>query len=117
MPWPPTSEQFEKIPQVYRDFMLVLSAQNEMMKGGRRESPANVTMNRIALGKVFNALRFRYQYEPQQIVALAENLQSAGYISFVSETDVAPTPRGEELADAILLDREARLTVPPLPEL
>src|ERR1700704_1690883 len=105
MSWTP--EQIEQIPEVYRDFMLVLkpipdSGQHVLRSNG------------IPLSKVFNALRLKYQYEPEQVRTLADNLKKAG---FIEEDDLGffkPTGRGEALIGAIV---GVQMSVPALPDL
>ena len=71
MSWTPG--QIEQIPEVYRDFMLVLKP---IPDSGHHVSQ----IDGIPLSKVFNALRLKYQYEPEQVRTLAENLKRAGFI-------------------------------------
>ena len=109
MTW--TAEQIEKIPEVYRDFMLVLKP----IPDSRDRA---LKFKRIALSKIFNALRLKYQYEPEQIGALADNLKRAGLVDLDGLGFVWPTEKGESLIEAIVAWQEPEpLTIPQLPDL
>jgi hypothetical protein len=109
MSW--TAEQIEKIPEAYRDFMIALKAvpdtRDEVLK-----------INAIPLGRIFNFLRSKYAYEPEQVNALGENLRKAGFVDKDNLGFFWPTTKGEDLIEAISGQRRPLpATVPPLPDL
>ena len=111
MTW--TTEQIEQIPEVYRDFMLVLKA----IPDSRR---AVVQISGIPLGKVFNALAPKYGYAPEHTRALADRLRKAGLIEEDRLGFLWPTGKGEALIEAIAATPEPEwepIEIPELPNL
>ncbi|MEO6811783.1 MAG: hypothetical protein ABI353_21965 [Isosphaeraceae bacterium] len=103
----PTREQIEQIPEVYREFLLVLKPIPD-------SRGAVLEINGIPLGKVFNALAPKYGYTPSHVRALAVELQKNGLINPVDALGfVTPTPKGEDLIAAIAGAREPEpITIP-----
>jgi hypothetical protein len=109
MPW--TSEQIEKIPSVYRDFMLALKPVLDT-----RQSV--LTIAAIPLGSVYDALLTRYDLTAEQFRQLADNLRKAGLIDEDRLGFLTPTDKGEGLIDALAGKEEAASNgVPPFPDL
>src|SRR5690348_789 len=109
MPW--TREQIEKIPEVYRDFMMALKPVIDT-----RQSV--MTIAAIPLGSVYNALLTRYDFGPQQVRQIADNLKRAGLIEEDRLSFLTPTGKGEALIEAIAGTEETITNgVPPFPDL
>jgi hypothetical protein len=106
-----TSEQVEQIPEIYRDFMLILKSIPDS-----RQSV--VPINGLLLGNIFTSLRPRHHYEPSQIRAIADNLKKAGFVEEDGNGFFKPTSRGETLIEAISETLEpVSETVPDFPNL
>lgn len=107
-----TRDQIEQIPEVYREFLLVL-------KPILDSRGAVLKISGIPLGKVFNALAPKYGYTPSHVLALAGELQKNGLINPVDTLGfVTPTPKGEDLIAAIAGAREPEpINIPRFPSL
>src|SRR5436309_2245310 len=109
MQW--SKEQLEKIPEVYQDFMLILRPVID-------SRDAVLKISGIPLGQVFSALRTKYQYEPQEVRELAQNLREGGLINQDDLGFLTPTGKGEALIRAIAGNQEpVPSRVPELPPL
>ncbi len=116
MTW--TSDEIEKIPEVYRDFLLLLR-QDDSAEARNWQPQSQTVVGWVSLASMFNALRLKYQYSPRQVRAVAENLKKAGLIEEKSDGYIRPTEKGHELAGALLEDglRRELASVPPFPTL
>ena len=107
MPW--TREQIEKIPDVYRDFMIALKPIIDT-----RQSV--MTIAALPLGSVYNALQTRYDYSPQQVRQIADNLRQAGLIEEDRLSFLTLTGKGEALIKALAgVEETRRMASPPSP--
>ena len=106
-----TPEQVEQIPEIYRDFLLILKS----IPDSRRSV---MPINGLQLGEIFTTLRPKYHYEPSQIRSVADNLRNAGFLEENGLGFVKPTGRGEVLIEAIAETQEpVSKTVPDFPDL
>ncbi|HTU93807.1 MAG TPA: hypothetical protein VMF69_27250 [Gemmataceae bacterium] len=109
MTWTP--EQLEQIPEVYRDFMVVLKPVLDSKAPGRV-----LRINGIPFGMVYEALSNRYDYDIEQVRQLAHNLCREGWIEEDNLGFFTPTAKGEDLIRALSGSEDGvRKTVPPLP--
>lgn len=109
MPW--TREQIEQIPEVYRDFMVtlwpIIRSRQDVLR-----------INGIPLGRVLTALSTRYDYNPEQIRKIADNLEAGGWVAEDKFGFFTPTAKGETLIKQLMNDQEvSAVEVPPLPKL
>ncbi len=68
-------EQLEQVPEVYRDFMLVLKPVVDSKAPG-----VVLRINGIPFGMVYEALSTKYGYNTEQVRELAHNLRAGGWI-------------------------------------
>lgn len=106
-----TKAQLDRVPDIYRDFMLTLSpiirSRDEVLR-----------INGIPLGRIFTALVTKYQYTPEQIRKIADNLVGEGWVAEDKLGFFSPTAKGEDILRAILDAQEPEpVDVPPLPKL
>src|SRR4051794_18467259 len=92
MTW--TAEQIEQIPEVYRDFMLVLKAIPDS-----RHSVLKISG--IPLGRIYSALQMKYDYDFDRFRAIADTLRAQGFVEVDSLGFFKPTGEGEALIRAI----------------
>ena len=106
MQW--TMERIEQIPEIYRDFMLVLKAIPDSKN-------AALQITGLPLSKIFNALHMRWDYDPEQIRALADRLAAAHLVEVDHLGFVRPTAGGEQLIGVLAHAEEEPVTVPDFP--
>jgi len=106
-----TAEKIGQIPEVYRDFMMVLSPVVETRGAALRISG-------IPWGMIVGQLSTKYSYDHQHLRTVADNLRSQGFVDEDRFGFFAPTAKGEELIRALAGTEEVnKETVPPLPAL
>jgi hypothetical protein len=106
-----TKKQLDQVPEVYRDFMLILEPILDSKEPGRV-----LKVSGVHLGQIFNSLRLKYDYEPRAVREIADNLKKAGWIEEDEHGFVTPTAAGAGLIRALVRKREAVPSrVPPLP--
>lgn len=111
MTW--TLEQLERIPEVYRDFMIVLKPVLDSKTPGRV-----LRINAIHFNTVYEALSNRYDYDVEQVRQVAHNLRRDGWIEEDNLGFFTPTAKGEDLIRALSGSANGvGKTVPPLPAL
>jgi hypothetical protein len=109
MTW--TSDQLKQIPEVYRDFMIVLKPILDSKAPGRI-----LQITGIPFGMIYQALSNKHGYDSQQVRQLAHNLRVRGWIAEDDLGFFTPTAEGEDLIRALSgSENEVRKTVPPLP--
>jgi hypothetical protein len=109
MTW--TVEQLEQIPEVYRDFMIVLKPVLDSKAPGRL-----LRINGIHFGMVYEALSNKYGYDVEQVREVAHNLRRDGWIEEDNLEFFTPTAKGEDLIRALSgSGNGGGKTVPPLP--
>ncbi|MHB1425462.1 MAG: hypothetical protein ACYC3I_20025 [Gemmataceae bacterium] len=109
MTW--TAEQLARIPEVYRDFMIVLKPVLDSKAPGRV-----LRINGIHFGMVYEALSNKHGFDIDQVRELACNLHRDGWIDVDNLEFFTPTARGEELIRALSgSENGVGKTVPPLP--
>jgi hypothetical protein len=109
MTW--TKEKLTQFPEPYRDFMLMLKPVVDSRKPG-----TVLRITGIPFGRIYGALLEEYDYNPEQVQELADNLREARYIDMDALGFVVPTPQGEELIRAFAGVMDTRNgSVPPLP--
>jgi hypothetical protein len=106
MTW--TAEQIEQIPEVYRDFMLVLKSIPDS-----RDSVLKITG--IPLGRIYGALQMKYDYDFDQIRAVADTLKERGFVEVDSFGFFKPSGEGEALIRAIAEVPGVPAGIPPFP--
>jgi hypothetical protein len=106
-----TADQVERIPEVYRDFMLTLKRIVDTRSKVLR-------IDGLQLGEILDYVDPTYRLGLAQVREVAENLKYDGWVEEDESGFFAPTPRGEELIAAIAARRGAiALRIPPLPKL
>ena len=109
MTW--TVERLEQIPEVYRDFMLVLKPVVDSKVPG-----VVLRINGIHFGTIYETLSSRHGYDMEQVRQLAHNLRAAGWINEDNLGFFTPTATGETVIRALGGAGSAvKLRVPPLP--
>ncbi len=110
------AEKVGQIPEVYRDFLLVLRTNPKWRNIG---TPGSGT----SLGRLFNALAPKYGYAREHIHAVAEELKmtSPPLIEGDESGFVSPTRDGLALIDAIAAipepeEEEEAVVVPEFPK-
>lgn len=90
-----TPDYVNKLPDVYRDFMLVLARVPE----SRNDT---VRVAGLPLGVIFDALRFAgHPFEPKQVREMGDMLKKANWIEEDEFGFYKPTGPGEQLIDVI----------------
>ncbi len=109
MTWTP--EQLEQIPEVYRDFMIVLKPILDS------KAPERVLrINGVHFGMVYEALSNKYGYDVEQVREVARNLRRDGWIEEDNLGFFTPTAKGEDLIRALGgSENGVGKAVPPLP--
>lgn len=111
MTW--TAEQLQQIPEVYRDFMIILKPVLDSKAPGRV-----LRINAIHFNEVYAYLSNRYDYDVEQIRLVAHNLRRDGWIEEDRLGFFTPTAKGEDLIRALSgLENGMGKTIPPLPAL
>jgi hypothetical protein len=111
MTWTP--EQLQQIPEVYRDFMIILKPVLDSKMPGRI-----LRINAIHFSEVYEALSNRYGYDVEQACQVAHNLRRDGWIEEDNLGFFTPTAKGEDLIRALSgSENGVGKTVPPLPAL
>lgn len=111
MAW--TTDKLQQIPEVYRDFMLVLKPVIDSRKPGTL-----LRITGIPFGMVFSALTTKYPYDSGQVREVADNLRRQGYIEADGLGFFTPTGKGEELIEAMAgTGGGTDAQIPPLPNL
>jgi hypothetical protein len=109
MTWNP--EELEKIPAVYRDFLLALKPIIDSRNSA-------VRIAGIPIGHLYSAIAFRHGYDLAQVTALARNLVSEGYVEMDKLGFYKPTGKGEDLILAIAGEPlPENANIPPFPKL
>jgi hypothetical protein len=107
-----TKEQVERLPPVYRDFLLALASVVESKREG-----AVVRIAGVPFSHVFDAVNKLHGYDLPQVRQLADNLRVQNYITEDRFGFLSPTARGEEVIRALLPSVTEPVLVPPLPDL
>lgn len=111
MKW--ASEQLEQIPEVYRDFMIVLKPVLDSKAPGRV-----LQIHGVHFGMVYETLSTKYGYDLEQVHEVAHNLRRDGWIEEDNLGFFTPTAKGEDLIRALSgSENGVGKTVPPLPAL
>jgi hypothetical protein len=106
-----TKDKLAQFPSPYRDFLLMLKPVIDSRKPGTL-----LRITGIPFGTLYGALFEEYDYGPEQVQALADNLRRARYIDMDALGFVVPTPEGEALIRAFAGETDAgNGKVPPLP--
>ncbi|MGH7172330.1 MAG: hypothetical protein ACRELF_06860 [Gemmataceae bacterium] len=109
MTW--TAEKLEQIPEVYRDFMIVLKPVLDSKAPGRV-----LRINGIHFGMVYETLSNQHGYDVEQVREVAHNLRRQGWIEEDNLGFFTPTAKGEDLIAALSGAANGQgKTVPPLP--
>jgi hypothetical protein len=109
MAW--TKEKLEQIPEVYRDFLMVLKPIVDSRKPG-----TILRTTGIPFGMIYGKLTERHEdYTPEKVRQLAENLRKQNYIIEDDLGFFQPAPKGEQVIEAIA-GAETMNSVPALPE-
>ncbi len=109
MTW--TLEQLEQIPEVYRDFLIVLKPILDSKAPG-----VVLRINGIPFGMIYNALSNKHGYDVEQVRQVAQNLRRAGWIDEDKLGFFTPTAQGEDLIRTLSGTGGAvGQRVPPLP--
>lgn len=106
-----TLDKLQSVPEVYRDFMLILKPIIDS-----RKPDVILRIGGIPFGKFYDALATRYGYTAQQVEAVAENLRRQGLVEKDDLGFFKPTGAGEVLILALSDTAEALDSpVPPFP--
>jgi hypothetical protein len=108
MAW--TKEKLVQFPAPYRDFLLMLKPVVDSRNPG-----TVLRITGIPFGRIYGALFEEYDYGPEQVQELADNLRRARYIDMDSLGFVVPTLEGEALIGAFAGTDTGNGNVPPLP--
>lgn len=107
-----TQEQLEQLPQVYRDFLMVLKPVVDS-----RAPHAVLRITGIPFSRIYDALSNAYEYDADQVRGLADQLKQRELVTEDSLGFFAPTARGEALLLALTQQNgQAAQRVPSLPE-
>lgn len=111
MTW--TVEQLEQIPELYRDFLIVLKPVLDS------KSPGKVLrINGIPFGMIYNALSTKHGLDVEQVRQAAQNLRQAEWIDEDKLGFFTPTAKGEDLIRALSAsESQVVQRVPPMPTL
>jgi hypothetical protein len=108
-----TKEKLEQIPEVYRDFMMILKPVVDSQKPG-----TILRITGIPFNMIYGKLADRYSYNPDQVLQLAKNLNQQEYIIQDELGFYQPTGKGEQLIQALAGEKEiSGDPVPALPDL
>jgi hypothetical protein len=107
-----TKEQVERIPDVYRDFLLALAPVVESQRKG-----SVVKIGGVPFSHVFAAVSKLHDYDLPQVRELAHNLEEKGYIRQDRFGFLSPTSLGEEVIRVLIPSIDEPVVVPPLPDL
>jgi hypothetical protein len=107
-----TKAQVEKLPDVYRDFLLSLAPVLESKREG-----AIMKIGGVPFSRVFEAVARLHGYDLPQVRELAHNLKSKGYIEEDKFGFLSPTELGEDVIRALVPSVSQPVIVPPLPDL
>lgn len=111
MTW--TDKQLERIPEVYRDFLLALRPVVDSEDEG-----AALNISGIPAGQVFHFLRLNHGYEPREIDELYRNLAQQQLVERDKWGFYYPTDKGKALIRRLVRDQAPMDSrVPALPEL
>jgi hypothetical protein len=111
MTW--TLEKLETIPEVYRDFMMILKPVVDS-----RAKDIVMKFTGIPFGMVYDKFAARHGYGTEQIRQVAKALQLRGLIHEDEWSVFTPTEEGEQFIRALAgTRRPVRERVPPLPDL
>jgi hypothetical protein len=112
MTW--SKKKIDRIPEVYRDFMLSLKP---VVDCRRRPDEYPIKVTGVHLGQIFNILRMRHQLNPEEIREIATTVRQKGLVEENKLGFIKPTAKGEGLIDA-LVEAEAPVAsrVPPFPD-
>jgi hypothetical protein len=106
-----TQEMLDRVPEVYRDFMLTLKPIVDS-----RQPNVVLRINGIHIGQVYGALSAEHDYKFDQVRELARNLRREGWIEEDSLGFFTPTAKGEQFILALTETAETNgHRVPPLP--
>jgi len=111
MTWTP--QQLEEIPEVYRDFMVVLKPVVDSRAPG-----VLLKITGIPFRMFVNVLSSRHDYDAEQVWQVAQRLKQQGLVDVDRWGFYTPTGKGEALIQALAGSGEAApRPVPPLPQL
>jgi hypothetical protein len=109
MTW--TQEMLDRVPAVYRDFMLTLKPVVDS-----RQPDVVLRINGIHIGQVYGALSAEHDYNLEQVRELARNLCREGWIEGDDLGFFTPAAKGEQFILAVTETAKANgHGVPPLP--
>jgi hypothetical protein len=106
-----TNEKIRQLPEVYRDFMLILKPVIDSRKPG-----TVLRITGIPFGMLVDYLTAKHEYDTAKVRRLADNLRRDEYIVEDTLGFFQPTGKGESLILA-LSGSESDDEVPPLPSL
>lgn len=106
-----TSEKIRQLPEVYRDFMLILKPVVDSRKPG-----TVLRITGIPFGMLVDYLSAKHEYNTEKVRRLADNLRRDNYVVEDTLGFFQPTGKGESLILA-LSGTDAKDEVPPLPSL
>jgi hypothetical protein len=107
-----TKMQVERLPEVYRDFMLALAPVVESKREGSVMKIGGVPFNRV-----FEAVNRSHAYDLPQVRELAHNLKAKDYIQEDKFGFLSPTALGEDVIRVLIPSISEPVVVPPLPDL
>ena len=106
-----TNEKIRQLPEVYRDFMLILKPVIDSRKPGTM-----LRITGIPFGMFVDYLTAKHEYNAERVRRLADNLRRDDYVVEDKFGFFQPTGKGEGLILA-LAGSESTDEVPPLPTL
>ncbi|HEY2415309.1 MAG TPA: hypothetical protein VGI40_23905 [Pirellulaceae bacterium] len=107
-----TKSQVEKLPDVYRDFMLTLAPVLRSKQEG-----AVMQIKAVPFSFVCEAVGKLHDYHLAQVRELRQNLKAKGYITEDKFGFLSPTDLGEEVIRLLDESVDEPVVVPPLPDL
>jgi hypothetical protein len=111
MTW--TLEKLETIPEVYRDFMMVLKPVIDSRDPGEL-----LKITGIPFRMFIDALSYEHDYDSEQVWEVAQRLKQQGLVDVDRLGVYTPTNKGEALIQALAANGETTSRrVPPLPQL
>lgn len=111
MTW--TLEKLETIPEVYRDFMMILKPVIDT-----RAPEAVLKITGVHFRTLYEMLFMGYDYEVTAVRQIAQILRQRGLINEDERGVFTPTDEGARLIVALAREGErVRQRVPPLPEI
>jgi hypothetical protein len=106
-----TKDKLAQLPEPYRDFLRILKP---VIDSRKPETILRITG--IPFGMLYGRLADKYDYSPQQVRELADNLLRAGYVQEDKLGFFTPTVEGEQLVLALVGAGDlGNGGVPPLP--